>query len=69
MSKIKNNVKPSKMALFSGSTLSPIGAPRRTRTLHNSSEDYCDIHFTMGAKNKMELVMGLGPMTFRLRRK
>lgn len=26
-----------------------IGAPRRTRTLHNGSEDHCDIHFTMGA--------------------
>ena len=26
-----------------------VGAPRRTRTLHNGSEDHCDIHFTMGA--------------------
>lgn len=25
------------------------GAPRRTRTLHNGSEDHCDIHFTIGA--------------------
>ena len=25
------------------------GASKRTRTPHNSSEDYCDIHFTMGA--------------------
>ena len=28
------------------------GAPRRTRTLHNGSEDHCDIHFTMGANVK-----------------
>ena len=30
------------------------GAPRRTRTLDNGSEDHCDIHFTMGANFYLE---------------
>ena len=32
-----------------GSTKGIYGAPTKTRTRHNRSEDDCDIHFTMGA--------------------